>query len=154
MILPYYMYMYVIQDIIFLTPTCIDYRLKAADAKDRQNWVSLLHQEVEHANTLAIGPRETLQVRTLYIYYMYSHSHTLSLSLSLLPFSRPLSRHLVNPQLPFLHRPTITMATAITVAPPIPNPQWTAVPSRPPNTALHQRNTAASPSYRPLSPSL
>ena len=32
------------------------YRLRAADAKDRQSWVSRLRQEVEHANGLAAGP--------------------------------------------------------------------------------------------------
>ncbi|XP_003388725.1 PREDICTED: oxysterol-binding protein-related protein 11-like isoform X2 [Amphimedon queenslandica] len=37
------------------------YRLRAADARDRQSWVSRLRQEVEHANGLAAGPKEMIQ---------------------------------------------------------------------------------------------
>jgi hypothetical protein len=37
------------------------YRLKAADARERQEWVSKLRQEVEHANSLAAGSKELLQ---------------------------------------------------------------------------------------------
>lgn len=37
------------------------YKLRAFNAKDRQFWVSRLRQEVEHANSLAVGPTELLQ---------------------------------------------------------------------------------------------
>ena len=42
------------------------YKLRAFNAKDRQFWVSRLRQEVEHANSLAVGPTELLQVRKIY----------------------------------------------------------------------------------------
>ena len=51
------------------------YKLKAANAKDRQSWVSRLRQEVERANSLASpGPKEALQVHvgTVHSYYYFS----------------------------------------------------------------------------------